>query len=288
MAFAGPRRSPPRPRPAGPEGALVDQQGGGLGARVVLRLKLALEGDDADLAARVEGEVVEELVVVIDAIAGGRERPGVDRERLRASPIDRRGRRHQDEIECHGRGEQRSPARPPAPASAPARRSPPPAARSTPHAARQNGRSAERLGRVAQDRRACPRPSPQPRPGGRTGRARPGCPAAAPRAVSRRALASQAPIRTASGGNTGRIYGISFDCDLEKNRKTTAAQTARNHESAFSLRRAHPPARASRRACQRNPTHGNSPTSTTGTKYHHGPVRPCAVVVNRSQCSWMK
>jgi hypothetical protein len=81
---------------------------------------------------------------------------------------------------------------------------------------------------------------------------------------------------------------MSLEWDLLKKRKTKPAQTAKKAICAFSRRRAHPPASASRSAGGRKPVQGKSPSRTTGMKYHQGPSRWCSVVLKRSQCSWMK
>jgi len=52
---------------------------------------------------------------------------------------------------------------------------------------------------------------------------------------------------------------ISFDCEALKKTRMNPAHVAKNQASAFSLRRPHPPASASRSEGHRNPVHGNSP-----------------------------
>src|ERR1700722_11181735 len=87
---------------------------------------------------------------------------------------------------------------------------------------------------------------------------------------SRRSDSSgQLAISNASGGTSGRIYGMSFESDIEKNTKTTMTHTqrkARDSNSIAALGRRQ--ALASARAAGR--IHGRHPAASTGMKNQTG------------------
>ena len=73
-------------------------------------------------------------------------------------------------------------------------------------------------------------------------------------------------MSTAKAGKIGRMYGGSFEWDLEKNRKMNPAQITPNHSTAFSRRAAQPPCSAARTAGQSKGVHGIRPAQTTQMK----------------------
>src|SRR5580704_6012126 len=85
----------------------------------------------------------------------------------------------------------------------------------------------------------------------------------------RRDSSGELAISNASAGTSGRMYGMSFESDIEKNTNTTTTQTQRkvrgsNSIAAFGRRQALASARAAGRI------QGRHPAASTGMKNHMG------------------